>query len=43
MSINHIKFHNLADVSVEQTHTWLEVITADLRPFYRDEMRATRS
>lgn len=36
-----IKFHNLADVSAEQTHAWLEVIAADLRPSDRDEVRAT--
>ncbi len=36
-----IKFHNLADVSAEQVHAWLEVIAADLRPGDWDEMRAT--
>ncbi|HBV12939.1 MAG TPA: hypothetical protein DEB60_07420 [Brevundimonas sp.] len=36
-----IKFHNLAGVSAEQVHAWLEVIAADLRPGDRDEMRAT--
>lgn len=36
-----IEFHDLADVSAEQTIAWLEDICADLRPGDWDEMKAT--
>ena len=36
-----IEFHDLADVSGEQIHDWLDAIANDMRPADFDEIRAT--